>query len=265
MKVAVGQFQVFPGEVEKNFKKGEMLIQNAKREQCDIILLPEVWTTGFPFKKLKELSKTTPEILEELKKLSENTMICGSYVVDNPDSDKVFNIFYAIYNGEVTFSYKKIMLFSFTGEDRFFEKGALSQRNTFDHNGMVFGVSICYELRFPEFFRRSSFNGALAHLVPAIWPKPRCRHWQILSETRAIENQFFVLTSNGSISSGKWEMCGSSTIFNPWGEPMKRMESNEVGIITYEIDKMEIEKIRDKFPAFYDSRKNFAPIFSHIK
>ena len=261
MKVGVAQFQIVPGEVEQNYKKGENFIKQAKEEGCDLILLPEVWTTGFLFKKLKELSKTTTDILKEIRKLSEGIMICGTYVVDNPDSDKVFNIFYAILNGEILFSYKKTMLFGLTGEDRFFDRGDIEQTNTFEALDTTFGVTVCYELRFPELFRKASFNGAKVHLHPAIWPQTRLEHWTTLTRARAIENQFFLLTTNGVGTSGKWELCGHSTIYNPWGEILVNLKHRE-GLEFAHINLEDVEKTREQLTSLKDSIKFLKDIYS---
>ena len=253
MRVAVGQLQVIAGDVDKNFSKGTELIRQAKDEKCELILLPEVWTTGFLFKKLKDLSKTTPEILKELKKLSDNICICGSYVVDDEESDKVFNIFYAIKDGNILFEYKKTMLFGTTGEDKYFKNGNFTQKNTFEIDNATIGVSICYELRFPEFFRKAVLKGAVIHLHPAIWPKTRLDHWNTLTKARAIENQLFLLTSNGTGISGKWELAGHSTIFNGWGEILTTAKESE-GIFIADLNLNEVKKIREQLPSLDDSK-----------
>ena len=260
MKVAVGQLNVSPGDVDRNFKRGENLIKQAKDEECKLILLPEVWTTGFPFKKLKDLSNTTPQILEEIKKLSKDIMVCGTYITDSLNSDKVFNTFYAILNGEVVFSYKKMMLFGLTGEDKYFDKGDLGQKNTFKALGSTFGVSICYELRFPELFRKASFDGALIHLNPAIWPKTRLDHWLVLGRSRAIENQLFFLTSNGVGLSDKWEIGGYSAIYDPWGE-VKSQIKNEEGLAINDIALETVEDTREKLSSLKDSMAAFGKLY----
>ncbi len=260
MKIAVGQLNVSYGDVDRNFKRGESLIKQARDEGCKLILLPEMWTTGFPFRQLKKLSTTTPQILEEIKKLSKDIMICGTYITDKPNSDKVFNTFYAILNGEIVFSYKKIMLFGLTGEDNYFFRGDLSQKNTFKALGTTFGVSICYELRFPELFRKASFDGVLIHLNPAIWPKIRLDHWLILSRARAIENQIFFLTSNGVGLSDKWEIGGHSTIYDPWGE-VKSQIKNEEGLAINDITLETVEDTREKLSSFKDSMAAFGKLY----
>lgn len=253
MRLAVGQMEIAAGDVDKNVDTGFRLIKNAKEQDCDLILLPEVWTTGFLFKKLKELSKTTPDILDELKTLSNNIIICGSYVVDDKNSEKrVFNKFFAVRNGKIVFEYTKTMLFGVTGEDRYFSRGDIGQKNTFIFDGITFGVSVCYELRFPEFFRKAAFNGALVHLHPAIWPVSRLDHWLTLTKARAIENQVYFLCSNGTGISGRWELAGNSTIYSPLGNELKNTH-NTIDISYIDIDIDVIKQARENLPSLKDS------------
>ncbi len=251
MRLSVGQMEIIAGNVDKNVDTGFKLIKKAKEHACDLILLPEVWTTGFLFKKLKELAKTTDDVLSEIKKLSNNITICGSYVVDTED-DKVFNKFFAIRNSEIIFEYTKTMLFGATGEDIYFLRGDINQKNTFTLSGITFGVSICYELRFPEFFRRAVFDGALVHLHPAIWPKSRLDHWLTLTRARAIENQVYFLCSNGTGMSGKWELAGNSLIYNPWGVGLKNMNT-KIDISYVDVDINVIKQARENLPSLKDS------------
>ncbi len=250
MRVSIAQMEIVSGDVDNNYKLGMYLIQKAKNQHSDLVLLPEVWTTGFAFKKLGDLSKTTPEILNDIKKISYGIVVCGTYVVKR--NNKIYNIFYAIYNGKVIFEYTKSMLFSVTGEDKYFDAGSINQKNTFDFNNTRFGVSICYELRFPEFFRKSAIDGATIHLHPAIWPINRIEHWKTLTRARSIENQFYLLAVNGCKMSGKWRLSGNSTIYDPWGEVLVNLQ-NAVGISTIDIDTNLIENTRKNLPSLEDS------------
>lgn len=250
MRASIAQMEIVSGDVDSNYKMGMYLIQKAKKQNSDLVLLPEVWTTGFAFKKLADLSKTTPEILKEIKKTSYGMAICGTYVVNR--DDKIYNIFYAVYNGEIIFEYIKSMLFSITSEDKYFAAGSINQENTFYFHNMRFGVSICYELRFPEFFRRSAIKGAIVHLHPAVWPINRVEHWQTLTRARSIENQFYLLAANGCKISGKWKLSGNSAIYDPWGKILVNLQ-NTVGISTVDIDMDLIEDTRKNLPSLKDS------------
>ena len=153
------------------------------------------------------------------------------------------------------------MLFGLTGEDRFFDRGEVKQANTFNALDTTFGVTVCYELRFPELFRKASFNGAKMHLHPAIWPQTRLEHWRTLTRARAIENQLFLLTTNGVGMSGKWELCGYSTIYDPWGEILVNLEDRE-GLEFISINLEDVEKTREQLTSLKDSVKFLKDIYS---
>ncbi len=257
MRVAIGQMEIVPGDIDKNLKEGLNLIKEAKENRCDLILLPEVWTTGFLFKKLKALSQYMDDTLEEIKNISKDILICGTFVVDDESDDKkVFNRFFAIKDKEILFEYTKTMLFGVTGEDRYFSRGSINQTNVFKFKDVSIGVSVCYELRFPEFFRRASFNGAMIHLHPAIWPLSRLEHWNTLTKARAIENQLYFLCSNGVGMSGKWQLSGNSKIYSPWGDELTNLNET-TGIQYIDIDFSEIEEARKNLPSLKDSIEFF--------
>ncbi len=255
MRIAIAQMSIEPGDIEKNLKKGIDLIKEAQSRECDLILLPEVWTTGFKFRSLKELAKRADEYIGAVREVSRDMLICGTYVLDDPESDKlVYNSFLAFYGGRELFRYDKSMLFSVTGEDRYFKSGNLDQECVFDFRGVTIGVTVCYELRFPELFRRASFRGAKIHLHPAIWPMTRLDHWLTLTRARAIENQVYLLCTNGTGISGKWELAGHSAIYSPWGEVKANLETS-VDIAWVDFDDSLIEEVREKIPSLKDSTR----------
>ena len=258
MRAAIGQMEIVSGDIDRNLKRGLDLIKQAKKDNCDLILLPEVWTTGFLLKKLKELSKHTDDIIKEIQSVSKGIAVCGTYVVNNEeDKGKVFNKFFAIRDKKIVFEYTKTMLFSVTGEDNYFSRGDVSQKNTFNIADTIFGVSVCYELRFPELFRRASFNNAMIHLHPAIWPTSRLDHWMILTRARAIENQCYFMCANGTKMSGRLELAGNSVIYSPWGEILENT-GDSIGIRYVDIDMSQIKKARENLPSLSDSVKYFS-------
>ena len=80
------------------------------------------------------------------------------------------------------------------------------------------GVAICYDLRFPELFRKLALEGAEILCLPAEWPKPRQEHWRTLLRARAIENQLFVAAANCCGVQGKLDFFGMSLLLSPRGE-----------------------------------------------
>ncbi len=249
MRITIAQMKVEKGNVENNLNSAMVCIEKAISEKSDMIVLPEVFTTGFDYPNFKKLSETTPKTIDSLKKVSMHITICGSML--NGKSDGIYNTFYVIDKGEVIFTYSKAMLFPLTGENKHFRRGKTNQRNTFYLHGIKFGVSVCYELRFPEFFRRAALNGAKVHLICALWPLQRIDHWNNLIKTRAIENQVFVVAVNGALSDSSG---GDSSVFNPWGIRLTPQISQPFTETT-ELNLSDINTVRETIPSLTEAKK----------
>ncbi len=125
--------------------------------------------------------------------------------------------------------------------------------------GFTVGMTTCYDLRFPELYRELAAAGATLILVPSAWPYPRVDHWQLLPRARAVENQLFVATCNGSGSFDEAELCGRSAIYDPWGEVLAEAGSDEraadePAVVTADVDPGRVASVREEFPAFGDRR-----------
>jgi omega-amidase len=114
-------------------------------------------------------------------------------------------------------------------------------------------MTICYDLRFPELFRRYALAGARLILVPAEWPHPRRAHWQTLLRARAIENQCFVAACNRVGITGNSTFFGASAVIDPWGEALVEGGETEL-ILTATIDLSLVDTVRKRIPVFEDRR-----------
>ena len=114
------------------------------------------------------------------------------------------------------------------------------------------GLSICYDIRFPELFRALTYAGAEIIVCPAAWPYPRLEHWMTLNKARAIENQVYFISVNqvGKVTHSRANL-GHSMIIDPWGDIISSSGSNE-GIMTAEIDLNNIDRLRKEFPVLND-------------
>ena len=232
MKISIAQFKSKLGAVEENFSTAAKLIEAA--QNSDVILLPELWSTGYyptPVENFadKDGERTKEFICAAAKKFSVN-IIGGSVIVES--GGKIFNRCYvANQRGEVVASYDKTHLFSFAKENDVFRAG--DKISTFELDGIKCGVAICYDLRFPEFIRKIALAGAEIIFIPAAWSLKRLTPRQILTKARAIENQVFVVFANSS---------GKSEIINPRGEILAESGRGEE-ILTTEInlrDRLEV-------------------------
>ena len=116
------------------------------------------------------------------------------------------------------------------------------------------GLAICYDLRFPELFRRYAVRDkAKLILICAEWPQARVNHWRALLQARAIENQCFVAATNSCGKTGGTVFGGNSMIIDPWGEIIAEAGADEA-LVTGEIDLSEVDRVRQTIPVFEDRR-----------
>ena len=245
------QFNVKQGDVDANLAYVREALPRAAGQGANLVVLPEMWSSGFSYKNLNELALRTEGIAAELLQLSarHKLVIVGS--LPEPNGDKVFNTVYVADNGSLAGVYRKIHLFSLLGEDRAFSGGdqwLLAETSI----GRI-GVIICYDLRFPELSRRLALEGAQVICVPAQWPKPRHEHWRTLLRARAMENQLFIVACNACGIIGKLDFFGMSMIIDPKGELLTEAGEGQ-GEIFASLDMRVMTDWREQIPCFNDRK-----------
>lgn len=236
----------FEGSGEENLEKAVSLVEEA---QGDLVVLPELWNV--PSIEYVEGEGVGEGFRDPFLKLSEGrTVLAGS--VAERRGEVVYNKSYLFHDGEVAASYSKLHLFFGGREDEVFEAG--NSVVTSDLGGLEAGLSICYDLRFPELYREQLERGAALLLVPSAWPLRRLEHWDLLTRTRAVENQCFVAACNRLGFVGDLEMAGHSRLVGPWGA-IRAGGSEEECILEATIDPEEVERVREKFPSLGDRRQ----------
>ncbi|MEM7291098.1 MAG: nitrilase-related carbon-nitrogen hydrolase, partial [Pseudomonadota bacterium] len=131
------------------------------------------------------------------------------------------------------------------------------QSRVIDVSGVKFGLSICYDLRFPQLYREQALAGAQILTVPAAFTRQTGKaHWHILLRARAIENGAFVIAAaqGGDHDDGR-ETFGHSLIINPWGDIIAECDSDETGFVVAELDLDEVGKARTKIPNLANMRE----------
>jgi len=153
--------------------------------------------------------------------------------------------------GRLAASYRKIHLFRLMDEDQYLAAGTAGVMHELPWG--CAGLAICYDLRFPELFRRYALEGARLLILPAAWPHPRRMHWRTLLRSRAIENQCFVAACNRVGTTNDVSFFGSAAVIDPWGETL--IEGGETeALLTVRIDLETVEATRNKIPIFADRR-----------
>jgi len=250
-KAAAIQFNVNTGDVDKNLAYVRDALKRLADQGVRLVVLPEMWSSGFAYRALNQLALRSAEIAEELQQLSKTygMVICGS--MPEPDGDKVFNTVFLVDNGRLAGVYRKLHLFTLLGEDRAFSAGDSSL--VADTTVGKLGVAICYDIRFPELARKIALEGAQIICVPAQWPKPRDEQWRTLIRARAIENQLFVVSCNACGVIGKLDFFGMSMIVAPAGEVLADAGEQQCEIVA-ELNMDAMADYRAHIPCFNDRR-----------
>lgn len=253
-KISCLQMDIAFGNPTANYQKAERLIEEAMKENPDIIVFPELWTTGYDLTRLETIAdKGAANTIDFLKKAAikyQVHFVGGS--VANQGEQGVKNTLLIINNkGHLVHSYSKLHLFKLMDEHLYLEAG--EEIGLFDLDNNTFGGVICYDIRFPEWIRAHTSKGAEALFVVAEWPAPRLTHWRSLLIARAIENQCFVIACNRSGNDPNNEFAGHSMIIDPWGDVIAEAGATEE-ILSSVIEIDLVKDIRKQIPIFEDRR-----------
>ena len=245
------------GKPQKNYQTVERLFDKTHTEKPDIIVLPELWTTGYDLTHLNEIADfkaaQTIEFLQNAAQKYQVHLIGGS--VANRVENGVRNTLLIINkDGRLVHQYSKLHLFKLMDEHVYLEAG--SEKGLFQLDNYQFAGAICYDIRFPEWIRAHTSKGAEALFVVAEWPAQRLSHWRALLIARAIENQCYVIGCNRSGQDPNNHFAGHSLIIDPWGEVIAEAGENEE-ILSAEIEMDLVKEVRKQIPIFADRRPEF--------
>ena len=215
--VAFVQFVIEPGRPEHNLQTVVGLLAQNPPSAKTLLVLPELWATGFDYSRTKELAAQTPDLLEQLRVLAARYTVffAGSLAELDSDGGLPYNTLFLVGPSGVAGRLSKQYLFSAWKEDNYYKAGQDCVPMETEW-GPVGGL-VCYDLRFPEVAREQAFSGVGLLLVSAQWPLARLDHWQVLLRARAIENQVYVVAANGCGISGEQELAGHSMVVAPDG------------------------------------------------
>lgn len=248
MRVSVVQMDVRTRDVRANMDRAYAGVREAARRQSEVVLLPEMWSTGFAYPDLREIAGNVHrETLRFMTEIAREHRIRLLGTVPEPGSDGVYNTLYWISpSGEIEGEYRKAHLFTPTGEGEHFRAGSTCDVVRTDLG--VFGGLICFDIRFPEMARLLALRGALVLFVAAQFPHPRADHWETLLRARAIENQVWVVAANRVGRSGSLEYFGRSMVIDPWGKVTEGDEAERECIVTADLDLEYVSHVRSRLP-----------------
>ncbi|MBD3347495.1 MAG: carbon-nitrogen family hydrolase [Chitinivibrionales bacterium] len=255
MKIGLAQTNICWESKGSNLKRADGFIKQAANEGCDCIIFPEMFATGFSMDTTLTGESRNGETCKYLSDASKRhrTAILAGYALRKGEREEMYNCAAAFDSrGELTGEYAKIHLFSPGHEDSYYTPG--KSPAVFDFAGVRASMFICYDLRFPEIFRKVASEVRIIFVI-ANWPSRRQDHWNILLKARAIENQCYIAGVNRSGKDGNSILyTGGSAVYGPAGKTVYLAgSSEELGIA--EIAPERVDRIRNKFPVLKDMKK----------
>ncbi len=259
MRVATIQMEMADRTKAENLARADLLLERARG--ADLVLMPEIWNIGyFSFDRYREDSEdlngeTASRMSRWAKKLGAY-LFAGS-LVERDDVNFYNTALFFGPEGVRLATYRKIHLFGYGSRE--------SQILSPGRDAVVvetplgkFGITTCYDLRFPELYRKLMIRGAQMFLVTSAWPFPRLEHWIMFNRTRAIENVAFLASSNCVGKNAGSHFCGHSMVVDPWGV-VTAGAGDEECVVQADVDLNKVAEVRKVFPALQDIAFPLAP------
>lgn len=254
LKLQLFQFNITPADTKANEAKIEALFSKYLEKDTDVAVLPEMWNNSYALDQLSDLAdqnlQSSLSFIQTLSKKYQVTIVAGS--VSNQKENNIYNTAFTVNSdGRLIYQYDKIHLVPMLDEHLFLTGGENVPYPFELDEDVTASQIICYDLRFPEIARFPAVEGASILFYVAEWPKARLNHWRTLLQSRAIENDIFVVACNscGFEQEGGTEYAGHSMVINPNGEILVE-SSDQEAVLTVEIDLNEVATQRQNIPVF---------------
>jgi omega-amidase len=251
MKIAAAQISCVLGEVPANLAKVCEFAQRAKQLGVEMILFPEMADTGYSMPVIREHATSWEDgAVSEIQKIAAANSIAIVAGVSEREEANIFNSQVVIdTRGDIIGKYRKTHLFTPAPIEEHTCFSAGVELTSFPFAGMQFGLSICYDLRFPEVYRTQAIeHAANVFLISSAWPFPRFEHLRTLALARAIENQSYVILSNRVGADAGITFCGSSAIIDPYGVTIASASSDREEMLVAEVSSDVLEATRKRAP-----------------
>ena len=245
-----------------NFEKVKKIVDRDIKENTDVIVLPEVWTVGWSPKHFRDSAEEiqTSETIDFLSNIARD---CKSWVIGGSFITKIDTHYYntcPVLNrhGELIATYSKNHLFSYYGSDegKYVEVG--TSPVMVDIEGVKTGLTICYDIRFPEIYRAYRKAGADLLINCAAWGLKKPIPWECMTRCRAVENQSFMvaLTQSGYIEDNEWNI-GHSRIIDYKGDSIAEIKDQKEGVMSATLNFVPMYDFRNKCTCINDIRETY--------
>lgn len=266
-RIRASLIQVNAGnKIEDNLKRLEFFLRKAFSVEPNFVALPENFAWRGPSEDLPEVASHSPAIIEKLKRIAKKenvAILLGSLIERSSVRCKFYNTSYWISGkGIISAKYRKIHLFdvSLQGRFRVRESDHIlpgTKTVTLQAGNVTAGLSVCYDVRFPELYRDLSSKGSKILFVPSNFTHETGKaHWDVLLRARAIENLCFVVAPGqvGRHPENGIRSYGRSLILDPWGRKLAEGSSEKEGVLWADLDLTWQAALRREFPVLKHRR-----------
>ncbi len=249
LKVTLLQAYLFWENTAKNLQNISLKLSDI-RERTDLIVLPEMFNTGFTMNAIDHAEKMDGKTVNWMRDTARkfNAVVTGSLIIE--EDGNFYNRMVWMRPDASYETYDKKHLFGLGEEDKTYTAG--HKQVVVELKGWKIRLAICYDLRFPVWLRNHQQQYDLL-LVVANWPEKRAHHWRILIPARAVENQSFIIALNRVGYDGKQiYYSGDTTCLSPAGDVIY-YKRDEEDLYTFTINKAEVERVRTEMPFLKDA------------
>lgn len=249
LKIGLVQYSPVWEEPELTIQKIDKLLDSYNLKDIDLLVFPEMSLTGFTSESQKfaeELDGVSFRYFMELSRSTKTEIFAG--LIEHYDKEIFNSLIHFDSKGLIRVRYRKIHSFSLAGENKNFSSGDTPVTTKIEK--ITFGLSICYDLRFPELYRYYGKSKVDVLINIANWPVDRIEHWDKLLQTRAIENLSYMIGVNRVGNDPALTYTGHSSVIDPMGNVINCSDKEKVLITEIDLDK--VKETRTKLPFLND-------------
>lgn len=253
LNISLAQMNIVLGDTRRNFNTMQEWAAEAARRGSHLVVFPELWPSGYALEQSKELASVLNSgLFAQVTTVAvQNKISIVGSMLEKRGLEVANSAAFFTPAGRMVGVYRKLHLFRLMDEDRWLQPGTAPLLLNLPWGAT--GLAICYDLRFPELFRRYAADGARVVILPAEWPAARIEHWRALLRARAIENQCYMIACNAAGQTGDTLFGGHSMIVDPWGEVVVEGGGGPL-LLTAEIELDLVDDVRRRIPALTDRR-----------
>jgi predicted amidohydrolase len=260
MRIAVAQISCSLGDPEANLLKVRDFSRRAKDiTSAELIVFPEMIDTGYSMPVIRaHANQWNNGFVAGLQEIARKLSIAIVAGVSERDGSSIYNSQILVNaEGNISAKYRKTHLYAVAPveEQTCFAPGDAFP--SFALGELLFGFSICYDLRFPEMYRKLAIQQNVgAFLISSAWPFPRDEHFRVLAQARAIENQSYVVASNRVGKDDELWFCGYSAVIDPRGVVIAAASADREELIHADLSQDLVQSVRNRVQSLAHRRQD---------